>query len=1642
MDASEAWSGQSDASETKLWAGLEPNLAGSTWTSAPSHPRHRKPPPGRAGRRSPRDTQAPLRDREDQRMRELLDSILYSLLPAAFERLGASAPTGELSADDCRAVACAALVAAALVAAPAGFLEFLLCVPWLQLGAQLAASGGAPPPELVPWGDAPPLLRPSLAEASLLVNVRLDARLLDCTLDFLGRGLALHALPPLLAAALGAGGEVGVADDRAAGGSAAAAGDSALAAAPAAAAGPPTGRQLAAAALDGATPLHAAAMRAAVPALSHLLLCGADPMAPAGTGELPAQVVPSCRSGGCGCGGAGGAACRAQAARRTLLRRGMLSWGSGPAAWLHNLLHLLLCLLGRWAQRAAPDRPPLRVHAAALAAARRAAAAGWARRGLATMRAAAAAGAAAARGGVLTDGGAGGVDGGGAGGDPACPPADPASPRSRDASPAAPAGRKGRAGRRAAQDAPLPVAAAGGAEELSWEALSPAASTISPTSYLAATAGGAAAVFCRTSSESSDGGSPARGEGAALVRQTPRAPPPTALRAYVVAVQALRGLELGRGGVPAQVAQEGGALEQDLVVSPQEAGAVWAGWAEAAVAEALAYGDAGSEAVAGEALRCARRATAGRPGAARVAAAALRLALPTVASRSATLAGVWQVQRALADWGGAAGGAAVELGAEARGAAELSAGCLAAWARSAVADLGLAAAALGEPPAADEPLAGALRRVARGAGAHATRAGVEALGAALDALGPAASAHVSAAVGAALGAARAELDARERLEAALERAAAGGAEGLAAAGGAEGLEAAAGAAEPWPRLAGLARCARDWAAGARAAAGRRAELDAALADAGAPFSGPPGDVRALLGEVGARSARLAAAAEAAAAAGLDAEAARKAGRALAAQATAAEVALAAATVLANGGRTPGLKSLVNKAAAAAATAAAQPLVDFTPGSDMLDPVLQAARARLAAEKAAEALTRAVHECTDLARLDAAISAAQEAEVEEVGLLREAHAARARLARAQSAGQGLEEALARLEAASADGKDAEHAAAAALASAAAHPSLADAVEAGRAALARWRARARAGATLTAALEAGADSEALDAAVRAAAAAGAAVGEARRVLRAQQALERSLSGALAGRAAAAELEAKLALARREGVRCLALLESAARARATLELEEAAAALRAALDAGAGGAVGVCEESCGAAGEASPRLTRLRAGVQRAEAVLESTARGPEEAFAPGGEQPEAGPRAALAALVAAARGAVLNAQREAARLAEARAEEARCRRERAQAARTEKETADRQRAERLQAERALRKASAEASRAEKKERERLARMEAEADRKILQAREKAARQHFAALQKERRRAVPRPSALGAEAACPSPASSSTAPSPGPALATASASPSHEATDPASSEACTPRAGSGDALGQRSVSPWAAPLPRQTSDPSSVAAGAANLAGLRWGSGGWTGLVGAAATSPPPAGPYPEAGGRASRQAALVAALDVARQPEACRYFVHGYCREGRRCRFAHALPHTLPQTPLWGVPGEGGEAPDGERPERTAPGGYAAAPAPGASFSPPDSAAGGETHPAPPSPGPTLPGTFAFGAPGSEAFGGASASAQPFCLDAFAGRGGLERWEAAPLSASLLSAATLSGPSLDSLRRVLPEFLRGEALDMDD
>uniref|UniRef100_A0A1D2AC58 Plastid division protein CDP1-like 1st alpha solenoid domain-containing protein n=1 Tax=Auxenochlorella protothecoides TaxID=3075 RepID=A0A1D2AC58_AUXPR len=146
-------------------------------------------------------------------------------------------------------------------------------------------------------------------------------------------------------------------------------------------------------------------------------------------------------------------------------------------------------------------------------------------------------------------------------------------------------------------------------------------------------------------------------------------------------------------------------------------------------------------------------------------------------------------------------------------------------------------------------------------------------------------------------------------------------------------------------------------------------------------------------------------------------------------------------------------------------------------------------------------------------------------------------------------------------------------------------------------------------------------------------------------------------------------------------------------------------------------------------------------------------------------------------------------------------------------------------------------------------------------------------------------------------------------------------------------------------------------------------------------------------------------------------------------------GRDVALATALAHCGRARRALEAGGGGGEGVAGF-------GDGAAAPAPGASFSPPDSAAGGETHPAPPSPGPTLPGTFAFGAPGSEAFGGASASAQPFCLDAFAGRGGLERWEAAPLSASLLSAATLSGPSLDSLRRVLPEFLRGEALDMDD
>jgi hypothetical protein len=46
--------------------------------------------------------------------------------------------------------------------------------------------------------------------------------------------------------------------------------------------------------LDGATPLHCAALRGNPAQVDHLLYCGADPTRKTAVGDLPLQLVPRC----------------------------------------------------------------------------------------------------------------------------------------------------------------------------------------------------------------------------------------------------------------------------------------------------------------------------------------------------------------------------------------------------------------------------------------------------------------------------------------------------------------------------------------------------------------------------------------------------------------------------------------------------------------------------------------------------------------------------------------------------------------------------------------------------------------------------------------------------------------------------------------------------------------------------------------------------------------------------------------------------------------------------------------------------------------------------------------------------------------------------------------------------------------------------------------------------------------------------------------------------------------------------------------------------------------------------------------------------------------------------------------------------
>jgi hypothetical protein len=257
--------------------------------------------------------------------------VLYVFFPAALRAVlpPGTDPASGLTPEAARAVAAAALAVATLMNAPPGFLDFLLSVPWAELGPlYLERDAGAAGSELVI-----PQLMVSPEQRAALVNQRLEAALLECVLDFLYRQAscccggkaacsthtAIAVLLTLLSHTQRCGHMVCSAD--------AAAVVSCLMhfrllacrdqqldslppmirlSGPASpheqqqqqqqqqqhSVGSHVGgvtRETVAAVLHGATPLHCAAIRGNPALVDHLLLCGADPLLTSAAGEQQRQ---------------------------------------------------------------------------------------------------------------------------------------------------------------------------------------------------------------------------------------------------------------------------------------------------------------------------------------------------------------------------------------------------------------------------------------------------------------------------------------------------------------------------------------------------------------------------------------------------------------------------------------------------------------------------------------------------------------------------------------------------------------------------------------------------------------------------------------------------------------------------------------------------------------------------------------------------------------------------------------------------------------------------------------------------------------------------------------------------------------------------------------------------------------------------------------------------------------------------------------------------------------------------------------------------------------------------------------------------------------------------------------------------------
>ena len=302
-------------------------------------------------------------DHQDCHVQALTEAILHDLFPAAVRAVATSkgintcqsltpsrAMAQSLSAQDCVSIAVVLISAAMLLDGPLAFIDFLLCIPWRDMPQVLAFYQGTNPTEEVLSSFGKRIGPCTRKEKHHLVASSLDAPvLLDALMNFLFDDARARYLPPLLTSGLhhfvhGNGYEACDA------------------------------QRAVASVLDGATPLHCAALAGNDRHMRRLLDAGANPLVRNRSGETPLELVPHCYSGdkasedgyGCVCRPRDrleGSECRSRQARFLIARACVTTWQGSMWRWIQTVLLCVLCLLGFWSGNATLKSSFIKAHA-------------------------------------------------------------------------------------------------------------------------------------------------------------------------------------------------------------------------------------------------------------------------------------------------------------------------------------------------------------------------------------------------------------------------------------------------------------------------------------------------------------------------------------------------------------------------------------------------------------------------------------------------------------------------------------------------------------------------------------------------------------------------------------------------------------------------------------------------------------------------------------------------------------------------------------------------------------------------------------------------------------------------------------------------------------------------------------------------------------------------------------------------------------------------------------------------------------------------------------------------------------------------------------------------------------------------------